>query len=126
MTLYQPIAYATAIKDSDASNYHRNWLLVDNADSLLDNNKLAKLSDLDISIKFGYLVIRADGMLRLDIPLDVIEDDTSVERTAMVGGQPVRVVDEGDLASAWFTQWSGTDCKLVKVHPEASAVNWPE
>lgn len=125
VTQYQPIAYAAAIEDSKAANYHRTWFVIDEADSLLDNNKLAKLTDLDISIRFGYLVIKADGMLRLDVPLDVIEDDSSVELTADVGGQSVRVVDEGELASAWFTQWAGLPCKLVKVHPKASQISWP-
>lgn len=64
-------------------------------------------------------------MLRLDVPLDVIEDDDSVERSARIGGSDVRVVDEGELASAWFSQRLGQPCRLVKVHPEAGPVNWP-
>ena len=35
-----------------------------------------------MTMKLGYLVLRAPGMLRLDIPLDVIEDDDSVRRVA--------------------------------------------
>lgn len=126
MTLFQPIAAAPELGDSNAANYHRNWLIVDEMDNWLDTQKLPKLSDLDISIRFGFLVIRAPGMLRLDIPLDVIEDDASVERTAYINGQAVRVVDEGDLASAWFTQWAGLPCKLVKIHPESTVTNWPD
>lgn len=125
MTLFQPIAATAGITDINAADYHRNWLVVDETDNWLDNQKLNKLSDLDLSIRFGYLVIRAPGMLRLDIPLDVIEDDISVERTAHINGQSVRVVDEGDLAGAWFTTWAGIPCKLVKIHPESAVINWP-
>lgn len=126
MTVFQPIAAAAGITDTNAANYHRNWLVVDETDNWLDDQRLHKLSELDLSIRFGYLVIRAPGMLRLDVPLDVIEDDASVERTAHINGHAVRVVDEGDLAGAWFTQWAGMPCKLVKIHPESATINWPD
>ncbi len=121
---YQPIAAATAIEDENASKYHLNWLLVDAENNWIDASVITNLPALDLSLRFGYLVIRAPGMLRLDIPLDVIEDDTSVELTANINGQNIRAVDEGDLAGAWFTEWAGRPCKLVKVHPESDAINW--
>lgn len=124
MTDFQPIAAASSVQDINAKDYQNNWLLVDESNNWLDDKQLSKLNELDISLKFGYLVIRAQGMLRLDIPLDVIEDDTSVELIANINGQQVRVVDEGELASAWFTQWAQLPCKLVKIHPEAGSVNW--
>lgn len=120
---FQPIAAAASINDADAKNYHLNWLVVDGKDNWL--NQEPKLQQLELSLRFGYLVVKAAGMLRLDIPLDVIEDDTSVERTATVAGQQVRVVDEGEMAGAWFTQWLGKPCRLVKVHPQAESFNWP-
>ncbi|MFV0282207.1 MAG: MOSC N-terminal beta barrel domain-containing protein [Castellaniella sp.] len=123
-TAFQPIAGAAALADEAAQPYDRRWLTVDEQDRWLDASRAPGLSGLEVSLRFGYLVIRADGMLRLDIPLDVIEDDDSVERTARVGGQAVRVVDEGDLASAWFSQWLGQPCRLVKVHPDAGPVDW--
>ncbi|MGB7482637.1 MOSC N-terminal beta barrel domain-containing protein [Castellaniella ginsengisoli] len=121
---YQPIAGAAALADEAAQSYDRRWLAVDDQDRWLEAGRAPGLGQLDISLRFGYLVIRAQGMLRLDVPLDVIEDDDSVERTAKIGGRDVRVVDEGDLAAAWFTQWLGQPCRLVKVHPEAGPVEW--
>lgn len=123
--VYQPLAGATAINDTDAKDYHQRWLVIDDNDVWLDSDNLAGLAELDISIKFGYLVIRAPGMLRLDIPMDVIEDDSSVERSAKIGTQSVRVVDEGELACAWFSQWADRPCRLVKIHPDAGAIQWP-
>ncbi|VFR47444.1 ortholog of Bordetella pertussis (BX470248) BP3468 [plant metagenome] len=70
-------------------------------------------------------MLRAPGMLRLDIPLDVIEDDDSVRRVARVADQDVDVVDEGDLAAAWFSNVAGQPCRLVKLHPDAAPVAWP-
>ncbi|MFC4296485.1 MAG: MOSC N-terminal beta barrel domain-containing protein [Castellaniella sp.] len=122
---FQPIAGATALADEAARPYDRRWLAVDDQDCWLEADRAPGLAGLDVSLRFGYLVIRADGMLRLDVPLDVIEDDDSVERTASIGGRDVRVVDEGELASAWFSQWLGRPCRLVKVHPDAGQVAWP-
>ncbi|MCZ4330991.1 MOSC N-terminal beta barrel domain-containing protein [Castellaniella denitrificans] len=124
-SVFQPIAGATALADEAARPYDRRWLAVDDRDHWLDAGRAPGLAALEVSLRFGYLVIRAEGMLRLDVPLDVIEDDDSVERSARIGGRDVRVVDEGELASAWFSQWLGQPCRLVKVHPDAGPVNWP-
>ncbi len=120
----QPIAGGPALNDAVA--YDRRWLIVDQTDAWLDPGRAPRLAQLELSLRFGYLVIRAPGMLRLDVPLDVIEDDASVDRMAQVGSAAVRTVDEGDLAAAWFTEWLGQPCKLLKVHPDAEAVSWPD
>ncbi|TAN27354.1 MAG: hypothetical protein EPN31_12580 [Castellaniella sp.] len=122
---FHPIAGGAGLGQADAGDYDHRWLLVDGDNAWLNGGQAPRLGELDLSLRFGYLVIRAPGMLRLDIPLDVIEDDESVERVAQVGGQAVRVVDEGDLAAAWFAEWLGQPCRLMKVHPEAAPVAWP-
>ena len=124
-TVFQPIAGGAALADEAARPYDRRWLVVDDRDGWLDAVRAPGLAGLEISLRFGYLVLRAAGMLRLDVPLDVIEDDDSVERTARIGGRAVRVVDEGELAAAWFSQWLGQPCRLVKVHPDAGPVSGP-
>ena len=123
--VFHPITGAAALSDPDAQPYDRRWLVVDAQDRWLDAAQAPGLSGLQISLRFGYLVLRAEGMLRLDVPLDVIEDDDSAERTARVGDGDVRVVDEGELAAAWFSQWLGQPARLVKIHPDADPVNWP-
>lgn len=109
----------------DAAGYDKRWLVVDSAARWLDASSCAKLADVSVELNLGYLVLRAPGMLRLDIPLDVIEDDDSVRSTVQVGNQSVDVVDEGDLAAAWFSKFLEQPCRLVKVHPEAGRVLWP-
>ncbi|WP_322995499.1 MOSC N-terminal beta barrel domain-containing protein [Castellaniella sp.] len=125
-TTAQPIVGASPVADERAQAYDRRWLLVGPDHACLNAEQAPGLSGLELSLRFGYLVVRAPGMLRLDIPLDVIEDDTSVECQAQVGRQAVRAVDEGDLAAAWFTQWLGQPCRLLKIHPDAAAVQWPD
>lgn len=109
----------------DAAQYHQRWFVVDAKDSWLSAAQCPGLAGVAIDIRMGYLVLRAPGMLRMDIPMDVIEDDESVRKTAQVAGQTVDVVDEGEVAAAWFTHVMGQPSRLVKVHPEAKPVIWP-
>lgn len=123
---YQPIAGCAALNDVDAASYHRCWVVVDETGQVLGREQRPKLAQITVSLSFGYLAIRGEGMLRMDIPLDVIEDDDSVVTEARLGAQPVKVVDEGDLAAAWVSNFLGCKCRLVKIHPDAPAVRWPD
>ncbi|VFR61200.1 ortholog of Bordetella pertussis (BX470248) BP3468 [plant metagenome] len=120
----QPVAACGPVAAADAA-YDRRWLVVDASGTWLTAQAAPALSRVTPSMKLGYLVLRAPGMLRLDIPLDVIEDDDSVRRVARVADQDVDVVDEGDLAAAWFSNVAGQPCRLVKLHPDAAPVAWP-
>ncbi len=123
--LYFPIAACGGIDKPDAAPYDKRWLVVDESDNWLTQARCGKLADIKVDISMGCLVMRAAGMLRLDIPLDVIEDDDSVRRQALIGGQRVDVVDEGELVATWVSKFLGRPCRLVKVHPDAGPVFWP-
>lgn len=123
---YCPIAACGSLPDPSAAPYHLRWLVVDANGSLITQKHYPRLAEVSVAISFGYLAIRGPGMLRLDIPLDVIEDDDSVVRKAVIGTQQVKVVDEGDLAAAWMSNFLGVSSRLVKVHPDESTVMWPE
>jgi uncharacterized protein YcbX len=123
---YCPIMACRPLEDPAAAPYHRRWLVVDAEGCLLTQRHQPRLAEVVVAINFGYLAIRAPGMLRMDIPLDVIEDDDSVLRRATIGAQQVDVVDEGDLAAAWISNFLGVPSRLVKVHPDVPAVMWPE
>ena len=121
-----PVAACGGVASQKAAAYDKRWLVVDEAGHWLSQSAHGQLADIQVELRLGYLVLRAPGMLRLDIPLDVIEDDDSVVGEAVIGEQRVAVVDEGELAAAWMTQYLGQPCKLVKIHPEAGRVLWPE
>ena len=123
-TIYTPLAGGQPVSHPDASQYHRCWLIADDHGNWMDDSQL--LSRIDVSLRFGYLVLQAPGMLRLDIPLDVIEDDDSVRRKVKVAGQEASVIDEGDVAALWVTNCLETPCRLFKVDPDAGPVSWPE
>lgn len=124
-TLYFPVVGCAGLERRQAADYHQRWFLVDAEGHWLSAARCAALAQVVTELKFGALVLRAPGMLRVDIPLDVIEDDDSVKRTVQVGAQSVVVVDEGDVIATWMTHVTGEPVRLVKMHPDASPVEWP-
>ncbi|HCP77966.1 MAG: hypothetical protein CML16_01125 [Pusillimonas sp.] len=117
-TGYCPIYGCEILADPDAQPYHHHWLIVDQNGQVLDADQSPKLKEIQLSLSFGYLVIKGEGMLRMDIPLDVIEDDESVMDEIHVGMRRLRIIDEGDLAAAWISNFLGVQGRLVKVHPD--------
>lgn len=102
--------------------YDRNWMVVDAAGRFLTQRSHPRLALVRTELKLGELIVRAPGMLRLDILCDVIEDDDSVKRRVTVWRDEVDAVDEGDLAAHWFSAFLGEPCRLVKIHPDARRV----
>ena len=107
-----------SVDHEHAEQFKHRWFVINEAGQLLEDSFSQALSKVELTIKHGDLTVRAPGMLRLDIPMDVIEDDDSVCRQAQVGQRTLKVVDEGDLAAAWFGNVTGCPCRLVKVHPD--------
>ena len=124
-TVYFPVVGCAGLDRRQAADYHQRWLIVDASGQWLSAGRCAALSNVETELKLGSLVLRAPGMLRIDIPLDVIEDDDSVMRTVQVGQQSVTVVDEGDVTAAWVTHVAGQPCRLVKLYPETQQIEWP-
>lgn len=123
---YSPIVACPGIAHPDAAPYDRRWLILDEQGAWLSKHDAGLLDQIILELRFGYLVIRAPGMLRLDIPLDVIEDDESVCLQTVIGKQHIKVVDEGDLVAAWVTRFLQQPCRLVKIHPDSGPVLWPD
>jgi len=122
---FHPVAACGGTTHPDAAAYDKRWLVINDAGQWLDRGLCPKLADVSVELRMGYLVLKAPGMLRLDIPLDVIEDDDSVRCQISLGGQTVDVVDEGELAAAWISNFIGFPCRVMKVHPDMAEVRWP-
>jgi hypothetical protein len=116
---YQPVLGCSLVASDQAAPYHHRWLVINDENQIVSAMQLPALAKVEVSLKFGQLVLRCPGMMRIDIPLDVIEDDDSVRRTLSTQGQTFDVVDEGDLPAVWFGNVCGQPCRLVKVHPES-------
>lgn len=109
-----PLVGAAAVCDAAALPYDGRWRLQEATGQIVAAGEPA-LAAVAVSLRFGYLVVQAPGMLRLDIPLDVIEDDPTVVRTLALDGVDLQVVDEGDWAAHWFSQVIGRPVRLLKV-----------
>ena len=118
---YQPLLGCAPSADERAAAYHQRWLVGDDNGAYLSPADCPALTNIDVQLSMGYLVLRAPGMLRLDIPLDVIEDDESVCSELRLGDQRVKVVDEGNLAAAWLSNHLGCVARLYKVHPDVQS-----
>jgi len=124
-SVFQPIAECSEIQHRQAADYHRRWLIANDAGTWLTRDLCPQLANVSVDLRMGYLVLKAPGMLRMDIPLDVIEDDDSVRRQIQIGDHVVDVVDEGDLAAAWISNFLQIPARILKVHPDMDAVQWP-
>jgi hypothetical protein len=94
---FQPVAECGVTTQAEAAGYHRQWLVANDSGQWLNRSLCPRLADVSVELRLGYLVLKAPGMLRMDIPLDVIEDDDSVRYSMKVGEQVVDVIDEGEL-----------------------------
>lgn len=95
----------------------RQWMLVDERGEFVTQRTDPRLALVSTRVRFGELTLTAPGMLRLDIPAEIEEDDDSVVRSASIWQDTVRVVDEGDLVASWFSRFLEKPVRLVKQHP---------
>ena len=107
-----------AQSDSKALAFTGRWVLGNEQGQVLAANALPALAELSIELRFGQLVLRAPGMLRLDIEADVIEDDPDSFSTWQEDGKAVQLVDEGDLPAEWFSRYLGQALRLLKRVPD--------
>lgn len=124
MAVSQDVVYllqgGPALSDSKALACTGRWVLGNEQGQVLAADVLPVLSELSIELRFGQLVLRAPGMLRLDIEADVIEDDSDSFSVWQENGQSVQLVDEGDLPAEWFTRYAGQPLRLLKRLPEST------
>ncbi|VCU68739.1 hypothetical protein PIGHUM_00797 [Pigmentiphaga humi] len=100
----------------------RRWMVVDERGAFLTQRSHPAMARVRTELRDGYLLATAPGQPRLDIPIEVVEDDDSVRRRVRVWRDEVDAVDEGDLAAQWFGSLLGTPCRLVKAHPDSHRV----
>ncbi len=108
-----------ALSDSKALACKGRWVLGNDQGQVLTADALPALAELSLELRFGQLVLRAPGMLRLDIEVDVIEDDPDSFSLWQENDQSVQLVDEGDLPAQWFSRYTGQPLRLLKRLPQA-------
>ena len=99
--------------------YDREWMVVDDDGNFLTQREHPGMALIVPRLKSETMELRAPGMLRLDITLDLPDPADAPTRTVSLWGHTLRAYDGDDVTRAWFSQYLGVHCQLVRFHPEA-------
>lgn len=102
-----------------AQIYDREWMVVDGAGVCLTQREHPRMALITPSLKGGTLELRAPGMLRLEIPLDLPDPDQAPTLTTQVWDDTVLAYDCDALTAEWFSQAIGVPCRLARFHAKA-------
>lgn len=99
--------------------YDREWMVVDEEGCFLSQREFPKMAQIVPRFKADTLELRAPGMLRLEIPLDLPPPEEARVRKVEIWDDTVLAYDCDDTTAAWFSNFLGTSCRLVRFHPDA-------
>jgi uncharacterized protein YcbX len=99
--------------------YDREWMVVDTDGEALTQREFPKMALIVPSIKGDVLELRAPGMLRLTVPLDLPHPDNERLLRVRIWDDEVDAYDCDETIATWFSKAIGTDCRLVRFHPDA-------
>jgi len=99
--------------------YDREWMIVDEEGCFLTQREYPQMAQIVPRLRADTLELRAPGMLRLEIPLDLPAADDARVRQVQVWDDTVPAYDCDDTTATWFSNFLGTPCRLVRFHPDA-------
>jgi uncharacterized protein YcbX len=99
--------------------YDREWMLVDDDGNFLSQREYPKMALITPRLKSETMELRAPGMLRLDITLDLPDPATAPTRSVKLWQHTLDAYDGDSVTRQWFSQFLGVSCQLVRFHPEA-------
>ena len=100
----------------------REWVVVDDHGEFLSQRELPKMAQIETRLTGVSLRLKAPGMLQLDVPFESEGDVLKVR----VWNDEVAAVTQGDIADAWFSQFLGLRCRLMRFDPEARRISNPK
>lgn len=99
--------------------YDREWMVVDEEGCFLTQRDYPQMARIEPRLKADTMELRAPGMLRLEVPLDLPPPEEAHIRQVQVWNDTVPAYDCDDTTAAWFSNAIGTPCRLVRFHPDA-------
>ncbi len=99
--------------------YDREWMLVDDEGNFLSQREYPRMALITPRLRSETLELRAPGMLRLDITLDLPDPTDAPTRRVKIWQHVVKVYDGDSVTRTWFSQFLGVSCQLVRFHPDA-------
>ena len=119
-------ATITAAGLMSAQIYDREWMIVDRHGQFLTQREHPKMALITQQINADTLELRAPGMLRLQIPLDLPDPDNAPTLDVQVWNDTVKAYDCDETTASWFSNALGVTCRLVRFHPDAKRVANPQ
>ena len=99
--------------------YDREWMLVDDDGNFLTQREHPKMALITPRVRSETLELRAPGMLRLDITLDLPDPVEAPMREVKLWQHSFRAYAGDNVTRRWFSQFLGVSCQLVRFHPDA-------
>lgn len=99
--------------------YDREWMVVDDHGDFLTQRECPAMARITPKLTADTLQLRAPGMLRLDIALDLPDPDRAPTLAVRVWDDVVTAYDCDETTATWFTKALGVRCRLVRFHPQA-------
>jgi len=108
------IDVAQALLIETGFDLDRAWMLVDAAGDFVTQRQLPRMTLVRPVLKTSEMVLRAPGMLALHVALDTVEAPQPVT----IWGTRVAAYDMGNPAARWFSDFLGTELRMVRFDPE--------
>jgi uncharacterized protein YcbX len=93
----------------------REWIVADAHGTFLSQRELPQMALISTQLTPASLLVKAPGMLQLEIPFASEGDVLEVS----VWNDRVSGVTQGEIADAWFSRYLGRPCRLMRFDPEA-------
>lgn len=109
--------------------YDREWMVVDMQGEFMTQRQYPKMALITPRIKAETLELRAPGMLRLEIPLGLPAPEDERVVHVSVWNDTVEAYDCDETTAAWFSNFLGVPCRLVRFHANArriASTEWTE
>lgn len=98
--------------------YDRQWMVVNPHGAFLTQRDYPRMALIQSHIETDVLEVRAPGMPRLELPLDLPHSaQASSSMQVQIWGANLMAYDCGNTTATWFSQALDTPCKLVRFNP---------
>lgn len=99
--------------------HDRTFMLVDKqTGQFVTQRTFPHMALISTEYKLGAIVVRAPGMMRLDLPLDVAGEPMEVT----VWKDTLKALDMGEVAAHWFSTFLKHPLRLVRFDPEVDRI----
>ena len=106
--------------------YDREWMVVDADGQFLTQREHPKMALITPRLKLDTLELRAPGMLRLEIPLGLPDPADATVVEVGIFEERLAAYECDALTAAWFSNYLGLPCRLVRFHADAKRLANPK